>query len=268
MKTKYYLSLFLLLFFTFSAVAQGGFFGKKTVISIDGSLRGTLIYNAFLPNFNYNDQSLNGKSSSHFIGVGVSASLSHYFSKRIGVGIDVNMMSNYIKTPTQLWTSYYDYNLGYNNSAEVTVEKMRMHTIYVIPKVEWSSNGNLPVGISHSIGVGYAGSFIVDKAYRKLEEYADYTEQGTIHKSTIQGRRIPPVHGVVVEYGVKIRFPITSFMTFNLGSNLRIHLPGIRYIISGGADTTTLDGQIARSMRHSRGSNLMDIRAGLAFILF
>ena len=268
MKTHYYLSLFLLACFSFSAAAQGGFFGKKTVISIDGSLRGTLIYNRVLPDFDYNNGNFGGKTSSHFIATGFSASLSHYFSKRIGVGIDVNMTFNYIKTPNAFWGSYYDYNLGTYTSAEVTVEKMRMKTIYIIPKFEWSSNGNLPVGVSHSIGVGYAGSSVVDRVYQKSEKSTDYYDQGTASKSTIKGSSIKPIHGMVVEYGVKIRFPITSFMTLNLGSNLRIHLPGPGYIISGGADTSTLDGQIQRSMRNSRGANLMDIRAGLAFVLF
>jgi hypothetical protein len=143
-----------------------------------------------------------------------------------------------------------------------------MKTIYIIPKFEWSSNGNLPVGFSQSIGIGYAGSSIVDKSYKKTETHITYTDSpATTNMSTVKGSSFAPIHGMVVEYGFKIRFPITSFMTFNLGSNLRIHLPGFRYMISGN-DTSTLNGQIERSMRNSRGSNLMDIRAGLSLILF
>lgn len=264
-----WLLLLLLTCLTFKIQGQGGYFGKKTVISIDGSLRGTLIYNSLLNDFGYNNGNFNGKKSNHFIATGFCTSISHYFSKRAGIGLDFNMGFNYIKTPNELWVyGYYSDQFGTFLDAVTTVEKMRMKTIYIIPKFEWSSNGNLPIGLTNSIGIGYAGSSIVDDNYVQSARYTSYDMGETaVSKSTVKGSSIAPIHGLVFEYGIKIRFPIASFLTFNLGSNLRFHLPGVRYLVTGGANQT-MEDQIRRSMRNSRGANIMDIRAGLSFILF
>lgn len=264
-----WLFLLLLTCLTFKAQAQG-YYGKKTVISIDGSLRGTLIYNSLLADYGYNDGTFQGSKSTHFIAAGFGASASHYFSKRVGIGLDFHMAFNYIKTPNEFWHygSYYDPNSpgGNVSGALITLEQMRMRSIYIIPKFEWSSRGNLPIGFSHSIGIGYVRTSVVDDDYNQSIGYVSSTGGTTIVKSTFKGRDVAPVHGIVMEYGVKIRFPVTSFMTLNVGSNLRFHIPSPERVFTG--SDPSLEGHIQRSMRTSRTANIMDVRAGISFILF
>lgn len=264
---KQYILLSLLTFLVLKTEAQDGYFGKKTTISVHGSLRGMLIYNNWFKGFDYSNGTFNGKKQTPAVATGFGGSLSHYFSKRAGIGIDFNMGFNLVKTPTDFWTYYYD-QYGYYNGSEVAIESMRMKSIYIVPKFEWSSRGNLPIGFSNSIGIGYVGLFIADDSYKiSTKQYEDYTGQMVIQSSTLNGSNIAPIHGIVFEYGFKMRFPVTSFLTFDLGSNLRIHAPSIKQL-TGNSNSMIIEDQIHRSMRRSRGSNIMDVRAGLSFILF
>lgn len=261
------------LLFSFSAVSQGGYFGKKTVVSVDGSIRATLIYQSLLSSFKYNTGSLNGETSNPGIAGGFTASVSHYFTKNVGVGIDFSMTFNQLKMPFEKnFNSFSPYIADYNSTA--TVEKMNMRTYYIIPKIEWASRGNLPIGICHSIGVGYANSVLTDDEYRVRltnvydnsgEFYSSVEHTGPLNYYSYN----KPLHGVVLEYGLKLRFPVTSFMAINVGSSLRLHMPHLRNWYTGGNISYINFGEdIRRSMRMSRGSNIMDIRAGLSFILF
>lgn len=263
---KIIISTLLLLFSTIS-IAQNGFFGKKTVISIDGILKGNIIYNTFQKNNGYMSGKFDGKERNRLIGGGFNASITHYFSNRIGLGIDFNMVYSNIKTPKYLYTyeETYDPVSGYYivNHTKTELQEMRMKTMYIMPKFEWKSGGNLPVGIINHIGIGYAGSHIVEGNYSLYKQ-----TNLNVSSSTITGAQFIPVHGLAVEYGVKLRVPITSFMAVNLGSAFRVHLPLVIGFSSFSYDDTSLDDQVLRSMRGSRASYLMDIRAGLSFILF
>lgn len=266
---KKYLLFILSIIVCHTSIAQNGYFGKKTVISVDGILKGNVIYNMLLTDFDYSDGTMNGKRSSRPVGGGMNVSVSHYFRNTIGIGIDFNLVANYIKTPNEFMDYYYDANYGGYYGHIVALQELKMRTYYIVPKVEWNSNGNLPVGFSHSIGFGYAGSFIVDDNYKMtlypMNYGSNYPSVGV--SSSKRGSDFRPVHGFVVEYGAKIRFPITSFMAFNLGSTLKLHVP-FPHEISEIGSSPSLEGNVRRSMRVSRGSYLMDIRAGLSFILF
>lgn len=261
--------------FSFSASSQGGYFGKKTVVSIDGSLRAALIYQSMLSSYRYNTGTLTGESSNPIIAGGFTASISHYFTKNVGIGIDFSMTFNQLKMPYAKSISYlpYDnqgYYIDYNSTA--TIEKMKMRTYYIIPKFEWASRGNLPIGISHSIGIGYSNSILTNDDYRILVRNV-YDSNGNIVPSVeykISNNTQRALHGVVLEYGVKLRLPVTSFMAVNVASNLRFHMPHLQNLTMGGGNNQYIDWEedIRRSMRTSRGSNIMDIRAGLSFILF
>lgn len=261
--------------FVFSASSQGGYFGKKTVVSIDGSLRAALIYQSLLSDYRYNTGTMTGESSNPVIAGGFTASISHYFTKNVGVGIDFSMTFNQLKMPYAKSISYlpYDnqsYYIDYNSTA--TIEKMKMRTFYIIPKFEWASRGNLPIGISHSIGIGYANSVLTNDEYRILVRNV-YDNNGNLIPSLEYKESTAnqvALHGVVLEYGVKLRFPVTSFMAVNVASNLRFHLPNLQTLTIGGNNNPYIDWEqdVRRSMRTSRASNIMDIRAGLSFMLF
>ncbi|MBC9812654.1 hypothetical protein H9Y05_09240 [Crocinitomicaceae bacterium CZZ-1] len=271
---KQFISYSFCLLFSFSASSQGGYFGKKTVVSVDGSLRATLIYQSMLSNYRYNTGTLTGESSNPVIAGGFTASLSHYFTKNVGIGIDFSMTFNQLKMPYAKQLSYLpDYNQGYyiDYNSTATIEKMNMRTYYIIPKFEWASRGNLPIGICHSIGIGYANSVLTNDNYRILVRNL-YDNNGNLipsmeYKESTSTQRT--LHGVVLEYGVKLRLPVTSFMAVNVASNLRFHMPHLQNLTMGG-DSEYIDWEedVRRSMRTSRGSNIMDIRAGLSFILF
>lgn len=246
-------------------MAQNGFFGKKTVISIDGVLKGNVLYNMLLPKYDYMTGTSHTQTKNRLIGGGFNASISHYFTYSSGIGIDFNMAFNYVRTPmisnnSYIWDTIYG---GYFPTSN-TVEAMRMRTFYVMPKYEWKSNGNLPVGLVHSIGFGYAGSFIVDDAYKVYNTSA----AGGSSSQSIRGSSIAPVHGLVVEYGVKLRIPITSFLSFDVGSHLRLHVPFPNQLSEVDGLSHSLVNEVRTSMRRSRGTYLVDIRAGLSFILF
>lgn len=263
---------YLLIAFVFCSTtfvfSQGkGYFGKKTVISIDGSLRGALFYKWLSDGDQY---SRGGEKVNRFFSGGFSASMSHYFTNSVGLGIDYSMTFNHLRMPFNKMS--YNYPIGYYDMGEgrMTIESLKMSTYYIIPKFEWASNGNLPIGICMSLGLGYSHSKILDD--KVTIHYSGYYSNDTGLKTdftqTESTASYRPLHGVVLEYGVKLRVPVTRFMTFNVGSNLRFHMPHFSEISLGTNVYSDVENGVRNSMRLSRGLNLVDVRAGLSFILF
>lgn len=257
------------LIFCSGVTAQGGFFGKKTVVSVDGTLRGTLLYNSALTGYSFNSgKVVGGMADDHFIAGGFSASVSHYTSKRFGFGFEFAYTANYIQTPDVFESYSYD-EYGYLVTSLSTVEQMRMKTLYFIPRIEWAGfGGNLPIGIIHSFGIGFARSSIITGSYAQAIQTIDgYGSNYTFQHSVYEGDNVPAVNGIVAEYGVKLRFPLTTFMALNVGTTLKAHLPTLKDVRNWEYEDT-LEDRINKSMRTSRFMYFMDIRAGLSFLLF
>ncbi len=272
---RYYYSI-ILLFICFSSNSQyQGYFGKRTTISIDGILKGNVFYNWGGEENIYNTgEKVGEEKGSHLISGGFNTSLAHYFSNRIGIAIDISFFKNTIKTPIQSYNEYYNPSQGYYYDELFTVEKMKMNTLHIIPKIEFASSGNLPIGIIHSFGIGYSKSTLVDQGYKKIStienlgSYPPSITPGTYY-STYRPTNLKDLHGLVLEYGVKLKLPITSFMAFNIGTNVRLNIPfpdRIFDILDGGG--YGFEGEIAKSMTRTRARNILDVRAGLTFMLF
>lgn len=261
---RYYYTI-ILLFICFNSNSQyQGYFGKRTTISIDGILKGNVFYNWKNDGNIYNTgKQMYEEKGSHLISGGFNVSLAHYFTNRFGLALDVSLYRNTIKTPFSS-TTY--------NSDLFAVEKMKMNTIHIIPKIEFSSLGNLPIGFTHAFGIGYSKSTLVERNYNKIT-IIDNSGQSTLppgtYLSTFRPTNFRELHGLVLEYGVKLKLPITSFMAFNIGTNVRLNIPfpdRIFEVLEGG--TYGFEGETTRSMTRTRARNILDVRAGLTFMLF
>lgn len=255
-------------FFGLAQSPQSGFFGKKNVISIDGVARGMLLYNMTTANYGYNKgTSFNNPGSKSFFAGGFSTSFTHYFNRKYGLGVEFNMMYNKVKTP-----NHFSYYINENSGVAeylTSVETINMRTMYILPKLEWSNmNGNLPIGFINSVGIGYFRSIVPDKNYKQVVQQQLYspTFVPPVENKTFKGSSVDTVSGIVVQYGIKLRIPITKYLALNFGSNFRLHLLSpVGYQLR---DRETLEEQIRSSMKINTMTYFMDVNGGISFILF
>lgn len=284
---KYILLLFTVFLsgFTFS---QKGYFGKRAVLSIEGSVRPTIIYQTLFMKGPYgNSTATFDKEKTHYFAAGFNASFSYYFKPNRGVGINFAMTSNQIKTPYKkeilAGSRIGDYKVpkDVNGGATMTMQGLNISTFYIIPKFEFSTGDALPIGLVQSIGLGYNQSRIVQdyaKVFIKGFNPPEGSDKLYMHTTTYDLTHFDVVRGAVIQYGIQVRIPITRFMTFDIGTTLRFQLPNIPFLINygdiideyGGDQLTNdlLNNMLKKSVLYSRGINFWDVRAGISFILF
>jgi hypothetical protein len=148
------------------------------IISINGLSSIPLVFMGF----NSHDQVYKEKSGNLELGkiysdYGVTASVTHYFSKRIGLGIEYVFESNRIHPfyTNPFYTTDYsgcEKEVGneddYTNSyMAIRHEAFQVHTHTLMPVIEWSSKRKkaLPLRVHNQFGVGFGLTRIAEKDY-------------------------------------------------------------------------------------------------------
>lgn len=209
--------VFTVLLMAIGARAQEpGYFGKKTFVELNASVRLPVLLNIFTEK-GYN-ASL--KESYNLKDFSFSASLGMMTSDDVGVAFEYQHRFYQINAlrGQELNRQYVD---------EAGVE----HTDYITPRVSLldvqeqvfmprsiltlNSTG-ISAGFSQELGVGYS---LITVSGKNVQ--ADYTPQNGLTADSIKANlldtRIGQLNGIVFLYGVKLSFPLTKSMLFNIG---------------------------------------------------
>lgn len=262
---------------SFNSLSQDTYFGKNLTVSIGGVLRPAFIYQhaVLKEGFDFLDKDFNKMKVAPF-SYGFMASLTYNISGRHGIGVDVAFNTDRLQLDSKIQKSnQYKKDFGGSNvpkhSNVYSLQSIKAQTMCIIPKYVWSIYSSLPVGLVQSVGIGFNLTTAKGSTTRFRTSGINYDMEGNViddyryYQYDLSGVK---VMGVLLDYSVKLNFPISRFMALYIEGSLRIQLPNMPFITNYDESNTDLATDIKLSMMMNRGTYLWDLRAGVSFFLF
>lgn len=209
---KYFIFYFFISLCISGTCQDHGFFGKKNVLSINGTGAIPLI-NMIPPalnsnNFLYTRQLTQTKNI--FDG-GFNVSLIHGFSNSFGFGVEYAMTFGNCHGPTFV---YLQDEFGSTYRTDIIHEMLDLTTMTFMPKIEFTTTSSLiSVGLHSEFGIGYSRTKVKDRAYAsKFPSYVAEEIFPSFNSDRIFNKD-DAYHSFTLQYGLCARVPISkSFM--------------------------------------------------------
>lgn len=187
-----------------------GLYGKKTIVEVQVAGSYPLFNN---DDNTYKADGTNLVDSRILFDYGFRGNVMHAFNNQIGLGIELGIDRQLLTAPESVLLESTDFFGMLTSTFSIQHERLRMQTLTIMPKFEFSSMDNLlPMGLSHELGIGYTRSSILERDYQfNLTTFPNDTilspiENGVVDYNTFQT-------GFTVMYQINMRTPITeSFM--------------------------------------------------------
>ena len=235
-----------------------GFYGKKTYIEVTSSSYIPLFYNlTTLPGYKRISESSNTlRETENWFHMGLRASVGHTVKSNLGIALEVGY--DQFSVNDQLIFNIQNPD-GSNNSWSVkNHERVQINSILIMPKIEIAgSNGLLPNGLVHQIGVGFTINNPVEKEYVvNLQNDSswnpipsgfnpDLSDEIDLTRSYKMFRLM---------YGLKMRTPIGKSLMINYG---------FRYNFDLGITPIGYPQNLARAIRRYQFRNVIAFDLGL-----
>lgn len=200
---------------------EKGYFRKRTMIELGGMGQLPVFQNIFGQDKGFVEKNGILQSSYNLPDVSFRIGIATIAQEKKAYGIEV-AQRYYAVNPVKDG----EINRQYTNSSGVLQsEFMRAKAAYIpvqelviMPKVLFSNlSGRVPVGLTQEFGIGY--SLIHVKNYHPMVEVDSLT--AAYSASEIQNQfvdnRVEELKGLVFMYGIRMNYPITKSLLFNIG---------------------------------------------------
>lgn len=240
-----------------SASAQDnyGYYGKKTYIDIQSNFHIPLIYNlsnGYIPNY---ELSPSGNSllstGKDWFNLGARVSINRAVKTNVGIGLEFGFdritLGGYLMGDNNV--SYYSRH-----------ESIKVNSFLFMPKLELSgSNGLLPNGIVHQIGVGLLLNKVSRKYYLHDDGYGTITggpnaDQSELDDYMADNKFDEGYKMMRLMYGLKMRTPVGKSLMINYG---------IRYTLDFGIIPLNTNYELNRAIRAYQFRNVISFDLGL-----
>ncbi len=256
--------LVVLTLISFHSFGQTGLYGKRSMIEIQGIGSMPIAYN-FFNSFEpmYKRQGNNLVVGRNLIDYGVRANLMRAFSNQFGMGIEFGLERQSMLAPNSVRLQYNDGFGSGTNFYQIRHEKIRLNTITIMPKLEFSGRSNLlPIGLSHQIGFGYTSVSISDRDYLFI-----ITNQGNDSiTSPIENGLINYNYtytGFTFMYQINMRTPITDQLVLTYGIRYNGNFVRRRNPFSGPYPPGEFD--LLNDVRNRRNPSFIQLNFGIGF---
>lgn len=192
---------------------------------------------------------------------------------------------------TSLWYSnangpgvLYYFHEGSNDESSVLVnhENLDIRTLSFMPIIEFTGNsGLLPMGISHSLGLGFNRSWVKERAYAYESKYDFYSNGDKVDFNEFMDS-VVAVNGPYIDYkerykdktlmyALKIRTPISKKMMITYGFRYTLNAKrlldvfGVSYSKITSYETA-LKEQISSSINATRVRSIVSLQLGLTYV--
>ncbi len=260
---KYFLLLIVLL--PFVGFSQNtGLYGKKTILEVQAMGSMPLVSNWFNGNGTY--YKAKGTSlvdSRNLLDYGVRVNLARAFSNQVGMGIEFGLERQVLSAPEYV-DLVYDNSFGPGSyNYPLRHEKLRLQTMTIMPKLEFSSRGNLlPIGLSHQIGVGYTRASIVERDYLFfVENNFNDSIITPIENGLVDYEKF--YTGFTVMYQINMRTPVTEQIVVTYG--LRYNMNFVR---NQKPTTGSAPGELylINDVRRRRNQSFVQLNIGVGYV--
>lgn len=156
---------------------------------------------------------------------GVHVSLSRVIKNNVSVGFEYGVDICKMGSPTLNDYKYWGPPYYMDNFAHEQLTMIR--TLYM-PKIELTNgDGLLPMGISHTIGIGFSSAKIREKDYLMLFKYeGGYMNlpEGVTLNSADYIDYASRYRGLQLLYGLKMRYPVSKHLFINYGVRYKLDI--------------------------------------------
>lgn len=239
---------------TASAQDNYGYYGKKTYIDVQANVHIPLIYNlsTYDPLFELSPSGNSlSQGSKDWLNIGARISLNRVVEANVGLGLEVGFdrftLAGYLLK---------DDNYSYKERHEA----IKVNSFLFMPKVELSgSNGLLPNGIVHQIGVGLLLNKVNRKYYLHDDGYGTITggpnaDQSELDDFMADNKFDEAYKMLRLMYGLKMRTPVGKSLMINYG---------IRYTLDFGIIPLNTNYELNRAIRAYQFRNVISFDLGL-----
>lgn len=227
-------ALFVLLFllcFTDGHSQTYGYFGKKNVLTINGTgcMPMTYWFLRRAPNYKWTGNSLT--QGNDFFDGGFVASISHAFSGNFGLGFEYAMTFGNMAGPQEATVTFNYGQSGYSYTENVDIrhEQLKIQTMSFLPKIEYTFLGDqMPIGINNQFGVGFSTTKVIEDDYEVKPVFNGYNNPETAESfdedKVLNFSKLKPVNGMTLLYAFNVRTPISRNLLLNYGIRYTLNL--------------------------------------------
>jgi hypothetical protein len=217
------LILSLLLITAFSAMAQNGFLGRKSMISIDGLANIPVLSGAFREDY-YRKRGNEMKATKDLIDFGASLRYAYGIGKRFGLGAEFTLRQMELM-PERYYISAYGGEVNYSHATSIRIEPLKTNSWYFsmmylfYPKRQYFGSG-----LAHKLSAGYTLSHVHRGSYNySLNEFyigdSTNTQWSPVDKYYID-EPAHYYHGITLSYGVQLTIPLTNWFQFKVAGDI------------------------------------------------
>jgi hypothetical protein len=240
---KYFIFYFFISICISGTCQDHGFFGKKNVLSINGT--------GAIPAINMIAEAFNSSNAlytsqltqtKNYFDGGFNASIIHGFSNSFGFGVEYAMTFGNSRGPT--FVEYQD-EFGFLNRTNIIHEMLDLTTMTFMPKIEFTTTSSLiSVGLHSEFGIGYSRTKVKDRKYAStlpydLEEVSisSYNRDKIFNKDDAY-------HSLTLQYGLCARVPISKSFMLQCG---------VRYSLNFNTNIIGEDWSLIESKESNKG---------------
>jgi hypothetical protein len=256
--------LILLALISFSSYGQTGLYGKKSIVEIQGVGAIPLFYNLFngsSPMYRKSGTTL--VDGSNLLDYGARVNVMRAFSNQFGLGLEFGIERQSLSAPQTVSLDYVNGFSSGTSTYSIQHEKLRMNTVSIMPKLEFSSRSNLlPIGLSHQVGVGFTRVSISDRDYLfELSSTGNDSIVSDLESGLVNYEQV--FTGFTVMYQINMRTPITEnvVITYGIRYNanfVRRENPSISPAPPGQID-------LFNSVRNRRNPSYLQLNIGIGY---
>ena len=210
------------------------------------------------------------------------------FNGLVGIAINPTFA---LSLSTSMWYSnangpgvLYYFHEGSNDESSVLVdhENLDIRTLSFMPIIEFTGkSGLLPMGISHSIGIGFNRSWVKEKSYAYESDNDFYSNGNKVDFHEFMDS-VVAVNGPYIDYrerykdktlmyALKIRTPISKKMMITYGFRYTLNAERLLDVFGVSYSTitsyeTALKQQITTSIKATRVRSIVSLQLGLTYV--
>lgn len=246
-----------------------GFFGKKNLLEIGGTIQNPMLYN-FYASRNYPKPYIekDGKleSGTPKINYGFRLSYGKMIKRNLAVYLETGL--NYFSVVPD---PYFDYGTiqTESNFTLVQGEMLDVRSFSIIPKIELSSaDGLLPIGITNQFGLGVNFYKTLEREYigsaDSIDQIVGFPIPVDVTSSNYYDYSNQAIKGYTLLYKLTMRIPINDRFFYHLGFRYTYtFVPFSSYSTSSGQILT--QANMWEAIRHKETRNLTNFETGISF---
>jgi hypothetical protein len=256
----------------------GGFYGNRKFVEFSFSGCFPLVYSF---NKDYYVKSGDGVAEGNdFVNGGYSGLIGIVIQPGVALSFSTGMWYSNVNGPGTLY--YFQEGSSEASSALVLHENLDVRTLSFMPIIEFTGkSGLLPMGVSHSIGLGFNTSWVKERAYAFENKYDIYSNGNTIDFNefmdsvvTVNGPYIDYKEryaGKTIMYALKIRTPISKQLMINYGFRYTLNVKHLlRYNnvsnVNINSYETALKEQLSNNIKAAQLSSIISLNLGITYV--